>query len=172
MKLASEGRELVDYVAGCPFPQIDPNDPLAGHKVMWNYGLPPLDNMGTEIRNTYIDTAGAVERSYTTPIRRIYWTGRVHNEPMPTIPNTPQIHYTDLFGPVEVPEWNARGALNLFIRYLSPTVPDTAYFYDAAKRHSLPLNMKDPSRPWFGSDMDFDSFGGFSGKLGCGRSAC
>ena len=33
VKLASEGRELVDYVAGCPFPQIDPNDPLAGHKV-------------------------------------------------------------------------------------------------------------------------------------------
>src|SRR5262245_58381675 len=36
VKLSADGRQLFHYVAGCPFPHIDVNDPLAGAKVMWN----------------------------------------------------------------------------------------------------------------------------------------
>ncbi len=37
VKLAADGRDIANYVAGCPFPAIDINDPLAGYRVMWNH---------------------------------------------------------------------------------------------------------------------------------------
>jgi hypothetical protein len=36
VKLSPDGRRLENYVAGMPFPDIDPNDPQAAAKVMWN----------------------------------------------------------------------------------------------------------------------------------------
>ena len=35
--LAPDGREILNYVAGAPFPTIDDNDPHAGTKWMWNH---------------------------------------------------------------------------------------------------------------------------------------
>ena len=49
VELSADGKELSNYVAGWPFPQIDPNDPLAGHKIMWNYEHSPYDSMGSEL---------------------------------------------------------------------------------------------------------------------------
>src|SRR5947208_2515877 len=48
VKLSEDGRQLFNYVAGCPFPRIDVNDPLAGYKVMWNHEYFPdfTDNVG------------------------------------------------------------------------------------------------------------------------------
>jgi len=34
VKLSADGKEIFNYVAGLPFPNIDPNDPLAGVKMM------------------------------------------------------------------------------------------------------------------------------------------
>src|ERR1700752_199067 len=51
VKLAADGGQLFDYVAACPFPQIDPQDPMAGFKIVWNYQQNPfsIDNIGTEM---------------------------------------------------------------------------------------------------------------------------
>ncbi|MGH7965378.1 MAG: DUF1329 domain-containing protein, partial [Candidatus Binatia bacterium] len=32
VKLSADGKEIFNYVAGLPFPNIDPNDPMAGTK--------------------------------------------------------------------------------------------------------------------------------------------
>ncbi len=50
MKISPDGREIFNYVAGLPFPNIDPNDPLAATKIMWNQEQKPayVDNAGTE----------------------------------------------------------------------------------------------------------------------------
>jgi Protein of unknown function (DUF1329) len=34
VKIADDGRDIANYVAGAPFPAIDINDPLAGYKIM------------------------------------------------------------------------------------------------------------------------------------------
>jgi len=48
VKISEDGREIFNYVSGCPFPEIDFNDPLAGFKVMWNHEFFPdyTDNVG------------------------------------------------------------------------------------------------------------------------------
>ena len=37
----SEKGELQNFVAGLPFPLVDPNDPQATTPVVWNFSLPP-----------------------------------------------------------------------------------------------------------------------------------
>ena len=37
VQITEDGRQIFNYVAGCPFPNIDSNDPLGGAKVMWNH---------------------------------------------------------------------------------------------------------------------------------------
>jgi len=39
-RLSHKG-ELQNYVAGLPFPLLDPNDPQAATRAMWNHRLPP-----------------------------------------------------------------------------------------------------------------------------------
>ena len=42
--LSADGRSLVGYVAGEPFPMIDANDPHAGDKVMWDEVFRPISS--------------------------------------------------------------------------------------------------------------------------------
>ena len=37
VKLSADSRRLENYVAGQPFPNIDPNDPQAAAKITWNF---------------------------------------------------------------------------------------------------------------------------------------
>jgi hypothetical protein len=37
VKLSEDGLQLEGYVAGLPFPKVDPNDPQAAQKIMWKY---------------------------------------------------------------------------------------------------------------------------------------
>ena len=48
VRLSPDGRDIVNYVAGAPFPTIDDNDPQAGAKWMWNHEQGPkyTDNVG------------------------------------------------------------------------------------------------------------------------------
>ena len=50
MRLSSDGRSLVGYVAGEPFPIIDANDPHAGDKVMWNETFRPISSDDYDLR--------------------------------------------------------------------------------------------------------------------------
>ena len=59
VKLAPDGLTLRNYVAGQPFPAIDPKDPQFAIKVMWNYEhkFNPTDDL--DLRNFDADT-GAI----------------------------------------------------------------------------------------------------------------
>ena len=41
VRISKDGGDIANYIAGCPFPTIDINDPLAGYKVMWNHEQSP-----------------------------------------------------------------------------------------------------------------------------------
>ena len=47
----NEKGELKNYVAGLPFPFIDPNDPQAATKIVWNFSYRPEAADDVEIRN-------------------------------------------------------------------------------------------------------------------------
>src|SRR5258707_12145134 len=38
VKLTPDGLNILNYVAGLPFPNIDPKDPQVALKIMWNWG--------------------------------------------------------------------------------------------------------------------------------------
>src|ERR1035437_7298211 len=43
VRLAPDHRDLLGYVAGQPFPLLDPNDPDVATKIMWNQYFKPND---------------------------------------------------------------------------------------------------------------------------------
>jgi hypothetical protein len=69
-QLAPDGRALIGYVAGLPFPVIDPNDPQVARKIMWNYEHRPFYTDDLDARNFDADTGSindqpmVVERHY------------------------------------------------------------------------------------------------------------
>ena len=84
VQLSADGREMFNYVAGVPFPNIDPNDPMAGSKIMWNQEQKPayVDNVGTEWIVELVNARGEMERMYGSQFwRRMMWTGRLYTDP-------------------------------------------------------------------------------------------
>ncbi|HKA54648.1 MAG TPA: DUF1329 domain-containing protein, partial [Candidatus Binatia bacterium] len=93
VRIAEDGRDMSNYVAGCPFPAIDVNDPLAGYKVMWNHEQSPvvIDNAGTSFTAEMVNSQGASERAYELAWRRLMWTGRLYADPKPVIAHNPPV---------------------------------------------------------------------------------
>ncbi len=162
--LAADGRELLEYVAGYPFPTIDINDPLAGFKIMWNFEQKPYDNVGSEYVAELVNSKGELERTLPSRWQRMMWLGRLYLDPKPVIPHAFPIHHTDLFGPLRVNDQQTKGMLWLYVRHLSPEVPDDTYVY---RPHTLKFYRvaDNPSDPVGGTDVDRDSWLGFNGKL-------
>src|SRR5215469_8592864 len=50
VRLTPDHRSLVGYVAGQPFPLMDPNDPDVATKIMWNYFFRPISTDDFDLR--------------------------------------------------------------------------------------------------------------------------
>src|SRR5437879_6358820 len=50
VSLTQDRRSLLGYVAGQPFPLIDPNDADAGTKIMWNVAFRPISSDDYDLR--------------------------------------------------------------------------------------------------------------------------
>ena len=166
VKLAEDGRDLINYVAGCPFPKIDINDPMAGFKVMWNREQSPaiIDNLGANVLLEFVSSTGAIERTMEFPWRRLMWTGRLYTDPKPVIPHSPAIRHTNLFGPYTLPH-DFTGLMVLDIRYLERDRPDDTYAYLPEWRRVRRLSEANRSLHCPVRGFDFDSFYGFNGNM-------
>jgi hypothetical protein len=167
VKLSPDGREIFNYVAGLPFPNIDPNDPLAGAKVMWNHEQKPAytDNAGTEWISELVNSKGELERTYGSQYgRRMMWTGRLYTDPKPVIAHNPPVRYTEQFGPLFIPN-DLKGASGLTFRYLPIDKPDDTYMYLPELRRVRRISVANRSDAFWGSDIDLDSIWGFASKV-------
>ncbi|MBE0528203.1 MAG: serine hydrolase, partial [Thermoleophilia bacterium] len=94
VKLTPDGLDVENYVAGLPFPNIDPKDPQVAIKIMWNYSYNFLTTDAVDARNFDADTGSiadrgplSVERHFLLDhFRRLFWTGRLCVEPKPEKP--------------------------------------------------------------------------------------
>jgi uncharacterized protein DUF1329 len=95
VRLSADHRSLVGYVAGQPFPLIDPNDPEAGSKVMWNYFFRPISTDDYDLR--FFDCE-SVYAGRNKPYKVIWYyqaghyagyneVGRTEVEPLPIDPD-------------------------------------------------------------------------------------
>jgi hypothetical protein len=168
VQLSADGRSLEGYVAGLPFPRIDPNDPQAAVKVMWNQELKPLytDDVQTQFIFELTDANGNIERTQIWDRwRRLFWSGRLYHDPKPSIPQDPAIRYTELFGPALAPE-DIRNTSALSIRYVDADLPDDTYLYLPQLRRVRRVPVNNRSDAIFGTDMVLDSTWGFASQVG------
>ncbi|MGH7823541.1 MAG: DUF1329 domain-containing protein [Candidatus Binatia bacterium] len=173
VKLSGDGMTLEGHVAGMPFPAIDPNDPKAALKVMWNYEYRPYpgtdDFVEYDFPSMSMDIAGqggaTVDRVFQIgDSRRLYYNARVAVDPKPELPNPKGYRFQDLIGPLLAP-YDIKGLGALTYRHVNPTQQDNTFLYMPSLRRIRRLSTAQRSSALFGQDADPDSFWGYSGHI-------
>jgi hypothetical protein len=173
VKLSADGLKMENYVAGLPFPNIDPKDPLFVYKVMWNYDYGPGQGLDdTDLRNFDADTGSiadhgpmSVERHFLLDhFRRLFWIGRLYVEPKPEMPNPNGYRAQQGLYPILEP-FDLKGVGALGNRYISADKQDDSWLYLPSLRRVRRLSTAQRSDALFGQDTDVDSYYGYAGQV-------
>ena len=170
VKLTADGLNLVNYVAGLPFPNVDLKDPQVAMKIMWNWGYTHLTTDDVDLRNFDADTGAVadhgpltVERHFLLDhFRRLFWTGRLYVDPKPEKPNPNGYRAQQGLYPVLEP-FDLKGVGALGNRYTSSEKQDDSWLYLPSLRRVRRLSTAQRSDALFGQDTDVDSYYGYSG---------
>jgi len=173
----SDDKEVTNWVAGKPFPDVDPNDPLAATKIMYNferthYFTESLDlnltdaDTGSLSRNAKGEAQYVVERHFIPEwLRVLRFQGRLRNDPRPTIdPNHDEVFHKSGLYPLIEP-FDLKGVGGVSFRYLDHAKHDDTWLYLPFVRRVRRLSTTQRSDALFGQDIDIDSFGGYAGQI-------
>jgi hypothetical protein len=172
VSLAADGLTLRNYVAGMPFPNLDPKDPHMAIKVMWNYDHSFFVTDDVDLRNFDADTGTiadhgpmTVERHFLLDhFRRLFWIGRLYVDPKPEKPNPNGYHYQQGLYPILEP-FDVKGVGFVSNRYIDPGKQDDSWLYLPALRRVRRLSTVQRSDALFGQDTDVDSYAGYAGQV-------
>ena len=125
--------ELQNYVAGLPFPLIDPNDPQAATKVMWNFSYRPEYTADADLREVELASfspvsVGPAEQFRIGHVSLYSNVGRTEISPIPTDPSGPGIRYRFGAYPFEEPA-EIEGFGMVRYRYIDPRREDDTWAY-------------------------------------------
>lgn len=162
--------ELVNYVAGIPFPKLDLNDPRAGLKLAWNFvrrwtGDDHKEGGGTasgKAASYNIEKNGSERRSEVIR-HEIRTRGRVTLDPKATIPGYEHIDWMVIRAD-EYPR-DTSGTTTLETRYVDPNRDDDLYIYVPSirrVRRSPPTQRCATLAP---TEFNFDDINSFNGKV-------
>lgn len=165
------------WVAGRPFPNIDPNDKCAAHKIMWNFQdthyfteSMDLHLVDADTGSLYIDAKGLrhynVERHFVPDwLRVIRFKGRLYHDPKPElVPNYDKaFHKAGLYPLIEPIDLKGVGGIST--RYLDVNRHDDTWLYLPMVRRVRRMSTTQRSDALFGQDIDVDSFGGYAGQI-------
>ena len=174
VRLTPDHRTLNGYVAGQPFPIIDPNDPQAAEKVMWNEVFRPISTDDYDLRWFDCDS---VYWGYKKPFFEITdieighyagynEVGRTEVEPIPTDPDFKITgrSYMALLYPVLAPA-TGRGTGILKFRYADPRHDDDTWSWTPGARRLRRLSYSLSDNPSGGAQSyDPNHYEGWSGK--------
>jgi hypothetical protein len=180
VKLNERG-ELSNYVAGLPFPLLDPNDPQVATKVMWNFSFRPQYTDDADIRDVEVSTnapgkpVGGILEHFTIEHFAFYNNvGRTEVPPVPTDPEAtgPGIRYRFGAYPFLEPQ-ELHGAGIIRQRNIDPTVDDNVWYIHLGRaRRVRAEELSDAIAPHVEGDyptyvnnLDPDSYFGFSAKI-------
>jgi hypothetical protein len=143
VRLTDDHRSLLGYVAGQPFPLIDPNDPYAGTKIVWNLVYKPFYSDDYDLRFYDGDTeytAKGPQKGQVAYFQIGHYmgydlVGRTEVEPMPIDPDFKMTNRLWIFGlyPVLAP-MEIRGAGFIRWRYAGAARPDDTWSIGAGSR--------------------------------------
>lgn len=169
--------QLLDWVAGMPFPNVDNNDPQAAAKIMYNfqrthYFSETLDlayfdaDTGTMLTNAKGEPQYLVERHFIPEwFRVLRFQGRLKHDPKPEItPNDDKVFYKAGLYPLVEP-FDLKGVGGISYRYLDEERHDDTWLYLPLLRRVRRLSSSQRSDALFGQDIDIDSYGGYAGQI-------
>jgi uncharacterized protein DUF1329 len=152
VSLGADGT-LQNYVAGLPFPLIDPADAQAGVKLGWNLRYRDRADITQSWGTTaLVDNAGSVVRSSSSLYVRMYGMHRPRPERNVTEWDEKGILYKDYsmtFRPTD-----SEGTQTMGIRYNLDTLGDDRWLYDPKTRRTRKLIY-----------TPYDEFSGFEGHV-------
>jgi hypothetical protein len=172
VKLTPDGLDVKNYVAGLPFPNLDPKDPQIAYKIMWNYSYNFLTTDDVDLRNFDADTGSipqdgpmTVERHFLLDhFRRLFWTGRLYVDPKPDKPNPNGYRAQQGLYPILEP-FDLKGVGALGNRYTDSSKQDDSWLYLPSLRRVRRLSTAQRSDALFGQDTDVDSYYGYAGHI-------
>jgi hypothetical protein len=169
VRLGTDG-DILNYVAGLPFPNFDPTDPQAGLKLAWNFywrwvGDDAREGGGTKtgkIIRDIIERNGS-ERRADVIHHFIRTRGRVTLEPKPNLSGYEHVDWMQIRAD-EYPRDTA-GTTTLEIRYADRNRQDDLYIYVPSirrVRRAPPIQRCGTLAP---SEFNFDDIKSFNGKM-------
>jgi len=140
VKLMPDG-SLKNYIAGQPFPLLDPNDPDIATKIMWDFSFRPLYSDDADLRFPEIaafkpESKGDPIGFFTTGHFAFYNNlGRIEVPPIPTDPDAARsgIRYRFGFYPFLEPS-SMRGYGLLRFRHINPKEEDNTWVFNPQSR--------------------------------------
>lgn len=175
VRLSKDGRSLIGYVAGVPFPLVDANEPNVAIKIAWNNVFRPLFTDDYDLRFYDCDTAYEAAHSQTSQIDYFQighyagysLVGRVEVEPMPIDPDFKLSGRYWMFGlyPTLAPQ-QLRGDGFIRFRYADPNRGDDSWTWSSGSRRIRRINegslsiVSGPYGLW-----EPDHYSGFNAKV-------
>ena len=162
--------ELLNYVAGQPFPKLDLGDPQIGQKLAWNFFWRWLGDdyktggavKGGKIIRSVIEKDGA-ERRADLVSYFIFPRTRYTSNPKPAIPGYEHIDYMQLR--IDSYPRDAAGTTTLEIRYDDPKKPDDLYIYIPSIRRIRRATTTQRCQTLAPSEFNLDDINSFNGKI-------
>ncbi len=143
VRLSQNHKSIVGYVAGQPFPLIDPNDPEVASKIVWNNVFRPITTDDYDLRFYDCDSSfekkgpqtGQIEYFQIGHYAGYDLVGRTEVEPLPTDPDFKTTGRYWLFGlyPLLAPQ-EIRGTGFIRWRYADPKKGDDTWSLGAGSR--------------------------------------
>jgi hypothetical protein len=169
--------ELLNWVAGKPFAEIDPSDPQAGPKIMYNFQNTHyfsddlnMHLVDADTGSLYVDAKGnrhyTVERHFVADwLRVLQFEGRLHHDPVPAYENNPDRTFrkSGLYPLIE--PFDLKGVGGVSFRYQDLLRQDDTWLYLPSLRRVRRMSSAQRSDALFGQDIDVDSYGGYAGQI-------
>jgi hypothetical protein len=173
VRLTADHRSLQGYVAGQPFPLLDPNDPHVATKIMWNNAYRPFFTDDYDLRffnceDGYVELGGrhrVIIETWVGHYSGYNEVGRTEVEPMPVDPDFLKSNRLWMFAlyPVLAPEAE-RGDGLIRYRYADPDRGDDSWTWLHGARRVRRLNEDILSSNTGTHAFDPDHYSGFNPK--------
>ncbi len=173
VRLGPDRRTIIGYVAGQPFPLLDPNDPDVATKIMWNSNFKPIATDDFDLRYfqcqvSRFNPGGAqnlITFTETGHLAGYYDIGRTEVEPLPADPDfkTTGIWWRAAAYPTIAPAED-RGSGGMRYRYWDPDKGDDAWAFLSGSRRIRRVNETILTSSPGLSTWDPDHAGGFNAK--------
>jgi hypothetical protein len=149
------------YVFGYPFPEIDPEDPDAGIKILWNYFYRVYHNGNRRntVELTWLSAKG-VDRKAGQDVYFLYYDG----QPRARAPRNNPENFLVQFLATTMDPVDAHGTTSLSWRYRDAEKRDALWTYVPALRRVRAVSPTNRSDGFLGSDLSQDDGMFFDGK--------